>query len=96
MKKLPCVYLLASARNGTLYTGVTSNLPRRVSEHRLKLYAGFTREYGVERLVWYEQHGTMLSAIRREKRIKKWRRRWKLKLIEDMNPDWRDLYEDIV
>ena len=96
MKKLPCVYLLASARNGTLYTGVTSNLPRRVSEHRLKLYSGFTREYGVERLVWYEQHGTMLSAIRREKRIKKWRRRWKLKLIEDMNPDWRDLYEDIV
>ena len=89
------VYLLASKRNGTLYVGVTSNLPGRIHLHRNGLLAGFTREYGVKLLVWFEQHATMESAISREKRIKKWNRAWKLELIEAINPDWRDLAEDL-
>jgi putative endonuclease len=90
----PCVYILASKRNGTLYTGVTSNLPARVYQHREGTARGFARKYGVQLLVWFEQHPTMDSAITREKRIKKWNRAWKLELIESTNPDWRDLAED--
>jgi putative endonuclease len=95
MEKEFAVYILASARNGTLYIGVTSNLPKRVAEHREGLVAGFTHEYGVKRLVWYEMHGTAESAIQREKRLKKWNRLWKLHLIEAMNPEWEDLFPGI-
>ena len=91
----PTVYLLASQRNGTLYAGVTSDLFGRVYKHRSGLLAGFTRQYGVRRLVWFEMHSTMESAITREKRIKKWNRQWKLSLIESHNPEWRDLAEDL-
>jgi putative endonuclease len=91
----PTVYILASRRNGTLYTGVTSDPPGRIYQHRHGLVPGFTREYGVKLLVWFEQHATMESAIQREKRIKKWNRAWKLQLIEAANPDWRDLAEDL-
>jgi len=94
--KTPCVYLLASKRNGTLYVGVTSNLPQRVWQHKNDLAEGFTKHYGVHTLVWYEAHETMESAILREKTIKEWKRRWKLELVEAMNPEWRDLYEDIL
>ena len=92
----PCVYLLASKPNGTLYVGVTSNLIQRVYQHRTAVVEGFTRAYGVKTLVWYEQHATMESAISREKAIKKWRRSWKIGLISAMNPEWRDLYEGLV
>ena len=94
--KQPCVYLLSSRRNGTLYTGVTSNLVQRVWQHKNDLVKGFTRKYGVHTLVWFEVHETMPSAIEREKAIKEWRRPWKIELIESVNPQWRDLYEDIV
>jgi putative endonuclease len=94
--KQPCVYILASRRNGTLYTGVTSNLVQRVWQHKNDLIEGFTKKYGVHTLVWFEPHETMASAISREKAIKEWQRTWKLKLIESANPLWRDLYEDIV
>jgi putative endonuclease len=90
----PCVYLLASKRNGTLYIGVTSNLLARIHQHRTGAVRGFTREYAVKQLAWFERHATMDSAITREKRIKKWNRAWKLQLIEAENPDWRDLAED--
>lgn len=82
MEKLPCVYMLASRRNGTLYVGVTSNLVKRIWEHKNDVAEGFTKRYGVHTLVWYEHHETMLSAITREKAIKEWKRRWKLELIE--------------
>ena len=95
-EKRPCVYILASRRNGTLYTGVTSDLVKRVWEHKNDLAEGFTKRYSVHTLVWYELHETMYSAITREKQIKEWKRRWKLDLIETMNPDWHDLYDDIV
>ena len=91
----PAVYILASRRNGTLYTGVTSKLLVRIQQHRDGTFDGFTREYGVKRLVWFEAHATMESAITREKRIKKWMRAWKLELIEAGNPGWRDLAEDL-
>jgi len=94
--KHPCVYILASRRNGTLYVGVTSDLVKRVWEHQNNLAEGFTRRYGVHTLVWFEQHETMESAIAREKAIKEWKRRWKLDLIEQQNPEWRDLYTDVV
>ena len=90
----PAVYLLASRRNGTLYTGLTSDLRGRIYKHRNGLLPGFTRDYRVRMLVWFEQHSTMEEAILREKRIKKWNRAWKLKLIETDNPDWRELAED--
>ena len=95
MNKQPCVYLLASKRNGTLYVGVTSNLVKRVWEHKNHVVDGFTKEYQVDLLVWYEVHETMESAIQREKAIKEWQRAWKLKLIEQMNPDWNDLYDSV-
>lgn len=91
----PMVYLLASHRNGTLYVGVTSNLLQRLHQHREGLIEGFTSDYGVRRLVWFEQHATMEYAITREKRIKKWNRAWKIRLIEEANPDWRDLAVDL-
>jgi putative endonuclease len=90
----PCVYLLASARNGTVYTGVTSNLLQRIAQHREGTFDGFTRKHNVKMLVWFEQHSTMEHAIIREKRVKKWNRAWKLRLIEESNPRWRDLAED--
>ena len=92
----PAVYILASKRNGTLYAGVTSNLLKRVWEHKNDMVKGFTRKYQVHLLVWYELHETMESAILREKRIKEWNREWKVKLIENSNPDWEDLYYSIV
>ena len=94
--KQPCVYILASRRNGTLYVGVTSNLVQRVWEHKNNLVQGFTERYGVHTLVWYESHETMESAIAREKAIKEWRRAWKLALIERGNPTWLDLYGDLM
>jgi putative endonuclease len=96
MKKQPCVYLLASKRNGTLYAGVTSNLLKRVWEHKQHAVAGFTKKYNVTQLVWYEVHETMASAISREKQIKNWKRAWKINVIEAMNPQWRDLYDDLL
>ena len=96
MERLPCVYILASKRNGTLYTGVTSNLPKRIWEHKNNIVEGFTNKYGIHILVWYEVHETMDSAILREKRIKKWKREWKIRMLEKNNPQWRDLYPDIL
>ncbi len=87
------VYILASARNGTLYTGVTSTLWKRVQQHKLGVFEGFSKTYGCKTLVWYEEHPRMLDAIAREKGVKRWRRDWKLKLIEAENPQWRDLSE---
>ncbi len=87
----PTVYLLASHRNGTLYIGVTSNLLQRLHQHRSGLIEGFTSDYGVKRLVWFEGGASMEEAIRREKQIKKWNRQWKIDLIERNNPDWNDL-----
>lgn len=93
--KQPAVYMLASQRNGTLYIGVTSDLIKRIWQHREGLAEGFTKQYGVKMLVWYEQHATMQSAIAREKAMKKWRREWKIKTIEQGNPDWSDLWFEI-
>lgn len=95
MLKRGYVYILASKRNGTLYVGVTSNLTKRVWEHREGVAEGFTKRYQVLRLVYYEVHEDIREAIVREKRIKKWRREWKLRLIEQQNPEWRDLYDTI-
>ena len=89
------VYLLANRRNGTLYTGVTGDLRKRIGEHKDGLAEGFTRSYGVRRLVYYEEHPTMASAIRREKQIKSWKRAWKVRLIEERNPYWRDLWDEL-
>mgnify|MGYP000987584698 CR=1 FL=1 len=96
MKKQPAVYILASKKNGTLYTGVTSDLIKRMWEHKNDLVEGFSKRYGVHNLVWYELHADMTSAIEKEKNIKEWKRKWKLNLIEKINPDWRDLYDDII
>lgn len=89
------VYLLASDKNGTLYIGVINNLVKRVYEHKLKAAPGFTKRYGVDRLVWFECYDDIRIAIEREKEIKKWRRAWKIALIDVANPDWTDLYESI-
>jgi len=91
MTKFPCVYILASHRNGTLYVGVTSDLIKRVWQHKNDLVEGFTKQYAVHNLVWYEFHETMEGAIKREKSLKKWNRAWKLTLIEQLNPQWQDL-----
>ncbi|MBR7620159.1 GIY-YIG nuclease family protein [Phenylobacterium sp. 20VBR1] len=88
-------YILASQRNGTLYTGSTDNLAKRLFEHREKIRRGFTAKYGVDKLVWFEAFELRENAFRRERRIKEWRRAWKLRLIEEMNPDWRDLGDDL-
>jgi len=89
------VYILCNKRNGTLYTGVTSNIVRRVYEHKHKLIEGFTKKYNVHRLVWYEIHESAIHAIEREKQIKKWKRAWKIEMIEKENPNWVDLYDSI-
>ena len=94
--KDPCVYIMASRRNGALHTGVTSDLVQRAWQHRESVVEGFTKKYGCKLLVWYEQHGSMESAILREKQIKAGNRARKLALIEAQNPQWRDLYEEIV
>jgi len=91
----PCVYMMASSRNGTLYIGVTSNLIKRVWQHKNEVIEGFTKDYAVHQLVWYEVHENMESAISREKALKKWNRIWKLRLIEQFNPEWQDLYEQL-
>lgn len=91
----PCVYMLASKRNGTLYVGVTSDLVKRVWEHKNNVVEGFTQQYSVHVLVWYEMHETMESAIAREKAMKEWKRAWKTRRIEEINPEWNDLYESI-
>ncbi len=89
------VYILASKRNGTVYAGVTSDLVKRVWEHKNKLVEGFAEKYGVDKLVFYEVHTDVENAIRREKQIKKWNRSWKLRLIEERNPEWKDLFDEI-
>jgi putative endonuclease len=89
------VYLLASGKHGTLYVGVTNDIVRRVYEHRTKAVAGFTTRYGVDKLVWFEIYGDPTSAITREKELKKWRRDWKIRLIEEDNPGWIDLYPSL-
>ena len=89
------VYLMASGRNGTLYIGVTNDLARRASQHRTGSGSAFAAKYGVNKLVWYESYNDVNDAIRREKQLKKWERRWKLELIERMNPEWNDLYEEL-
>ncbi|OQX16123.1 MAG: GIY-YIG nuclease [Desulfobulbaceae bacterium A2] len=94
-EKQPAVYILASRRNGTLYIGVTSDLIKRIWEHQSDAVEGFTSKYGVHTLVYYEQHVTMDAAITREKQLKKWNRAWKLRLIEESNPQWRDLWPEI-
>jgi putative endonuclease len=96
MNKQPAVYILASKRNGTLYIGVTSDLIKRVWEHKHNVVKGFTERYRVHQLVWYERHEAMESAIKKEKMLKNWKRAWKLELIERTNPNWQDLYETIV
>jgi len=94
-ERLYCVYILASKIGGTLYIGVTNDLVRRIHEHKSDVVAGFTKRYGVYRLVYYEIHSDVEEAIRREKRLKKWNRAWKIQLIEESNPDWQDLYQSI-
>jgi putative endonuclease len=89
------VYILTNRRNGTLYVGFTDNLGQRVWLHKQKAFAGFTAKYNVDSLVWYETHETRESAFLRERQIKKWNRAWKLRLIEEMNPDWNDLFETL-
>lgn len=96
MAKQPCVYILANRRNGTLYVGVTSDLVKRVWEHRNEVVDGFTKKFEVHRLVYYELHSEMLAAITREKQLKKWNRAWKIRLIEAKNPLWRDLWEEVL
>jgi putative endonuclease len=91
-----CVYILASRRNGTLYIGVTSGLVQRVWQHKQKVTEGFSKRYGIDKLVYYEVHENAEAAVCREKRLKKWNRAWKIGLIEETNPEWRDLYEDII
>jgi len=96
MNRQPVVYILASKRNGTLYVGVTSDLVKRVWQHRNNVVEGFTSRYGVHRLVYFEMYDDMEQAILREKRIKKWNRAWKIELIERHNPEWKDLWETLV
>ena len=95
MKKVPCVYILASKRNGTIYIGVTSNVVQRVWQHKKNLVKGFSERHNTHTLVWYEIHETMESALLREKRLKNWHRNWKLRLIEEANPQWQDLFPDL-
>ena len=95
MEKAFCIYMLASERNGTLYVGVTSDLVKRAWQHREGAVVGFTKKHHVKRLVWYEQHPNAESAITREKQLKKWNRIWKIRLIEEANPYWNDLYGEI-
>jgi putative endonuclease len=93
--KQPCTYILANRKHGTLYTGISSDLAKRLYQHREKVLPGFASENEIARLVWFEMHETMEAAIQREKRIKKWNRDWKIRLIEEENPDWLDLATSI-
>ena len=93
--RVPCVYILASKPDGTLYAGVTTSLLQRVWQHKSDLVEGFTKRYGVHTLVWYEVHDSIGSAIQREKALKKWKRAWKIRLITKMNPTWADLYDGL-
>ncbi len=95
MQKQYYLYILASKRNGTLYIGITNDLIRRIGEHKSKLIEGFSKKYNVDRLVFFEIYNDVSEAITREKRLKKWNRHWKIKLIEEMNPEWNDLYDDL-
>ena len=95
MTKSGYVYILASGRNGTLYIGVTSDLIRRIDEHKMKVVEGFTKDYRVTKLVWYQACDTIEGAILREKQMKKWKRLWKLREIEDLNPNWNDLADEL-
>ncbi|MFT3671518.1 GIY-YIG nuclease family protein [Aestuariivirga sp.] len=95
IEKQPAVYIMSDRKHGVPYIGVTSALWTRVSEHKSGTLAGFTSQHGLHRLVWYEHHHTMQSAIHREKQLKKWKRRWKLEMIDRFNPEWRDLHEEI-
>ncbi len=95
-EKFPCVYLIASKPDGVIYLGVTSDIVKRVWQHKNAFVDGFSKKYHVHVLVWFELHENMESAILREKRIKKWRRAWKVELIEEGNPEWRDLYGEII
>ena len=95
MNKIPCVYIMASQRNGTLYIGVTSDLKKRIWEHKENIIECFTKKYNVHDLVWYEVHDNMEAAIIREKQLKKWERKWKLRIIEEQNSDWKDLYYNL-
>lgn len=95
MNKKGYVYILASQTNGTLYIGVTSDLIRRIWEHKEGVIEGFSKQYGLKMLVWYEVHEDIAEAIKREKALKKWNRKWKLRVIEESNPDWRDLYTEL-
>jgi putative endonuclease len=96
MEKGGFVYIMASGRNGTLYIGVTSDLIARVWQHREGVVEGFTKKYGCKLLVWFERHDDIEAAIRREKQMKEWKRLWKLRVIEEMNPDWNDLFESLM
>lgn len=96
MEKQPVVYILTSGYNGTLYIGVTSNLLQRIFQHKNDLAEGFTKKYSVHSLVYYEVHKEMLTAIQREKQLKKWNRQWKINLIEKLNPTWKDLWQDLI
>ena len=96
MDRQPCVYILASSTNGTLYTGVTSDLIKRVYQHKQHVIAGFTSRYHVHSLVWFERHASMESVTRREKAVKQRRRGWKIRLIEASDPQWRDLYPELL
>lgn len=91
-----CVYVLASKKNGTLYIGVTSNLIKRVWEHKNKIREGFTAKYNVDKLVYYEQYSDPENAIKREKRLKRYKRKWKIELIEKSNPEWQDMYNQLI
>jgi len=96
MQKQPAIYILTNKQNGTLYIGVTSNLPQRIWQHKSNLIEGFSKRYNTHALVYFELHATMYSAITREKQMKTWQRQWKINLIEKNNPYWRDLYPQIL
>lgn len=94
-RKQPTVYIMSSRKNGTLYIGVTTNLVKRVWEHRNSVVVGFTQRYDIKHLVYFEVHTNISVAITREKQLKRWKREWKIRLIESFNPDWKDLWNDI-
>ena len=96
MPRAYCVYIMASRRNGTLYIGATSDLIKRVYEHKTAAVDGFTQKYRVDRLVWYEQHQSSMCMVTRERQVKEWKRAWKIELIESLNPTWLDLYGEIL
>ena len=94
IEKVPCVYIVASRRHGTSYIGVTSDLCSRIRQHKLTEFEGFTKDYAIKQLVWFEFFGSMQEAIKREKQMKEWQRGWKITLIEKMNPMWEDLFDE--